>query len=288
MNTQRIKILLTAIEQGSLTKAGQMLGYTQSYLTQTMKAYEDEIGFPLLVKTNRGVEPTNEARLLLPSMRQLISDEEKLNQEMAEIQGLHRGNIRIGSFTSTSVYWVPQILQYFQGNYPDVVFRIEELGHEEMLHGLTDGSLDMTLMSDPGKSNIDFIPILEDPMLLVMPAGHRLAHLETVPVSKLKKYPFIMTYESYDRDPHIIFEKAGFMPEVKYFSRDDFAVLSMVQKGLGLAILPELTIKEFPGDYECRPLEPASHRTMGIGIKSLADAGPLTRFVIKYIRDNIK
>ena len=288
MNTQRIKILLTAIEQGSLTKAGEMLGYTQSYLTQTMKAYEEEIGFPLLVKTNRGVEPTNEARLLLPSMRQLISDEEELNQELAEIQGLHRGNIRIGSFPSTSVYWVPQILQYFQGNYPDVVFRIEELGHEEMLHGLTDGSLDMTLMSDPGKSNIDFIPILEDPMLLVMPAGHRLAHLETVPVSKLKKYPFIMTYESYDRDPHIIFEKAGFMPEVKYFSRDDFAVLSMVQKGLGLAILPELTINEFPGDYECRPLEPASHRTMGIGIKSLADAGPLTRFVIKYIRDNIK
>ncbi|MBP3895481.1 MAG: LysR family transcriptional regulator [Mogibacterium sp.] len=288
MNTQRIKILLTAIEQGSLTKAGQMLGYTQSYLTQTMKAYEEEIGFPLLVKTNRGVEPTNEARLLLPSMRQLISDEEKLNQEMAEIQGLHRGNIRIGSFPSTSVYWVPQILQYFQGNYPDVVFRIEELGHEEMLHGLSDGSLDMTLMSDPGKSNIDFIPILEDPMLLVMPSGHRLAHFETVPVSKLKKYPFIMTYESYDRDPHIVFEKAGFMPEVKYFSRDDFAVLSMVQKGLGLAILPELTINEFPGDYECRPLEPAPHRTMGIGIKSLADAGPLTRFVIKYIRNNIK
>jgi len=288
LNTQRIKILLTAIEQGSLTQAGQMLGYTQSYLTQTMKAYEEEIGFPLLVKTNRGVEPTNEARLLLPSMRQLISDEEKLNQEMAEIQGLHRGNIRIGSFPSTSVYWVPQILQYFQSNYPDVVFRIEELGHEEMLHGLIDGSLDMTLMSDPGKSNIDFIPILEDPMLLVMPSGHRLAHFETVPVSKLKKYPFVMTYESYDRDPHIIFEKAGFMPEVKYFSRDDFAVLSMVQKGLGLAILPELTIKEFPGDYVCRPLEPASHRTMGIGIKSLADAGPLTRFVIKYIRDNIK
>ena len=104
MNTQRIKILLTAIEQGSLTKAGQMLGYTQSYLTQTMKAFEDEIGFPLLVKTNRGVEATNETKILLPAMRELIHCEEKLNQEMAEIQGLHRGNIRIGSFPSTSVY----------------------------------------------------------------------------------------------------------------------------------------------------------------------------------------
>ena len=78
------------------------------------------------------------------------------------------------------------------------------------------------------------------------------------------------------------------MPEVKYYSRDDFAVLSMVQKSLGLAILPELTINDFPGKYEVRKLEPEAFRTMGIGIRSLADAGPLTRFVIKYIRENIK
>ena len=53
MNTQKIKILLEAIDKGSLTKAGQALGYTQSYLTQIMKSFEDEVGFPLLVKTNR-------------------------------------------------------------------------------------------------------------------------------------------------------------------------------------------------------------------------------------------
>ena len=288
MNTQRIKVLIKAIEQGSLTKAGEMLGYTQSYLTQAMKAYEEEIGFPLLVKTNRGVEATNEAKILLPAMRELIRCEEKLNQEMAEIQGLRKGNLRIGSFPSMSVYWVPQILQYFQNNYPDVVFRIEEIGHEEMLHGLMEGSLDMALMSDPKKPNIDFIPILEDPMLVVMPLGHKLARYDRVPVSKLKKQPFIMTYESYDLDPYRIFEKAGFIPEVKYFSRDDFAVLSMVQKGLGLAIIPQLTISEFPGKYEARKLEPDSYRTMGIALKSLADAGPLTRFVIKYIKENIK
>ena len=166
MNTQRIKVLIKAIEQGSLTKAGEMLGYTQSYLTQAMKAYEEEIGFPLLVKTNRGVEATNEAKILLPAMRELIRCEEKLNQEMAEIQGLRKGNLRIGSFPSMSVYWVPQILQYFQNNYPDVVFRIEEIGHEEMLHGLMEGSLDMALMSDPRKPNIDFIPILEEAGLI--------------------------------------------------------------------------------------------------------------------------
>ena len=152
MNTQKIKILLAAIDKGSLTKAGQALGYTQSYLTQIMKAFEDEVGFPLLVKTNRGVEPTQEARTLLPAMRRIVESEELFDQEIAELQGLRRGTIRIGTYVSTSVYWVPQIIEYFQNNYP----------------------------------------------------------------------------------------------QVRYYSRDDFAVLSMVQRGLGLAILPEMTINEFP------------------------------------------
>ena len=289
MNTQRIKILLAAIDKGSLTKAGRELGYTQSYLTQTMKAFEEEIGFPLLVKTNRGVEPTNEARMLLPEMRRLIRCEEKLIQEMAEIQGLHRGTIRIGSFVSTSVYWVPQILEYFQNNYPEVVFQIEELGHDEMIAGLVDGSLDMALMSEPENvTSIDFIPVIEDPMLVAFSKKHDLSAYDYVPTDVLKDYPFIMTYKSYDKDPHKVFEDAGFIPEVKYYSKDDFAVLSMVQRGLGLAILPELTINEFPGDYDTRMLDPEAYRTLGVGIKSIEDAGPLARFVIKNIKENIR
>lgn len=289
MNTQKIKILLTAIDKGSLTKAGQTLGYTQSYLTQTMKAFEEEVGFPLLVKTNRGVEPTREALMLMPAMRRIIKSEEQFEQEMAELNGLHKGTIRIGTFVSTSVYWVPQIIEYFQNNYPEVVFQIEELGHDELISGLIDGSLDIALMSDPGpRASISFIPILDDPMLLTLPTGHELCRYDCVPVGILKDYPFIMTYRTYDKDPHKIFEDGGFVPEVRYYSRDDFAVLSMVQRGLGLAILPELTINEFPGKYETRMLDPEAYRTLGIGIRSIEYAGPLTRFVIKYIKENIR
>ena len=289
MNTQKIRILLTAIDKGSLTKAGQALGYTQSYLTQIMKAFEDEVGFPLLVKTNRGVEPTQEARALLPAMRRLIESEEQFDQEVAELQGLRKGTIRIGTYVSTSVYWVPQIIEYFRNNYPQVVFQIEELGHDEMIDRLVEGSLDIALMSYPGeRASIDFIPVLEDPMLLVLPPGHELSKYDHVPVGKLKDHPFIMTYKSYDQDPHRVFEEAGFFPEVRYYSRDDFAVLSMVQRGLGLAILPELTINEFPGTYDTRTLDPEAYRTLGIGIRSHDYAGPLAKFVIKYIMENIR
>lgn len=291
MNTLRIKVLMTAIECGSLTKAGQKLGYTQSYLTQMMKSLEDECGFPLLLKTNRGVEPTHEAQLLLPAMRNLINSEEKLEREMAEIQGIHKGTITIGSFVSTSVHWIPQLLEFFQSHYPDVSFQIEEMGQDEMISGLTDGSLDLALMSKPSKSkkeNIDFIPVADDPMLVVFTDKYDLSQYDYVPIEVLKDYPFIMSYKSFDKDPYEVFESAGFMPEVMYQSRDDFAVLSMVQRGLGLAVLPELAIFDVPGNHESRMLSPESYRTLGVGIKSKDAAGPLARRIIKYLKENIK
>ncbi len=287
MNTQKIKILLAAIDNGSLTKAGAKFGYTQSALTQMMKSLEEEFGFPLLNKSNRGVEPTNEARQLIPTMRQLLNLEEILYQEMAEIRGIHRGTIRVGSFVSTSISWVPQILEYFNENHPEINFRMEELGHDEMIRGLNEGTLDMVLMSEMSDQGIDFIPIVDDPLVVVFSEKHDLSDYNSVPVEVLKDYPFVMTYKTYDRDPHLVFEKAGFMPDVKYFSKDDSAVLAMVQRGLGLAILPELIVREFPGNYDYRLLDPEAYRTLGIGVKSLKDAGPLTKAVIKYIKENI-
>lgn len=288
MNTQKIKILLAAIDNGSLTKAGAKFGYTQSALTQMMKTLEEEVGFPLLIKSNRGVEPTPEAKQLIPTIRQILNLEERLFQEVAEIRGVHRGTIRIGSFVSTSINWVPQILEYFSEEYPEIEFQIEEQGHDEIIQGLNAGTLDMALMSDINAPGIDFIPIVDDPLVVVFTEKYDLGKYDFVPVDVLRDYPFVMTYKTYDRDPHLVFERAGFMPEVKYYSRDDSAVLSMVQRGLGLAILPELTVREFPGKYDYRMLDPEAYRTLGIGVKSMKEAGPLARTVIKYIKENIR
>lgn len=281
-------MLLTAIDSGSFTRAGEILGYTQSNLTQMTRAFEEELGFPLLIKTKRGVEPTQEAKQLLPVMRALLAQEERFFQEADSIRGISRGTLRIGTFVSTSTSWLPRLLSYFQTNYPEVMFEIHESGQDEMEHGLLDGSLDITLMSQPEHDTLDFIPIVEDPLLVVFSKKHDLSGYDYVPVEKLAGYPFIMTYQSYDRDVRKIFTSQDFEPEVRYYFKDDFAVLSTVQYGLGIAILPELIVEKFPGDYDCRMLEPEAYRTLGIGIRSLKDAGPLARFVIKFLQDNIK
>lgn len=289
MNTNKmVNVLLTSIDSGSLTKAGEILGYTQSNLTQMVKAFEDEIGFPLLIKTRRGVEPTEECKELLPSMRAIMAQEEKFYQEIDSIRGIHKGTIRIGTFVSTSTSWLPQLLSFFQANYPDVVFEIEESGQDEMLRGIQNGSLDIALMSQPESGSIDFIPLLEDPLMVVFSDKHDLSSFDYVPVKELAKHPMVLTYQSYDRDVRKIFDNAGFEPDVKYYFKDDFAVLTTVQYGLGIAVLPELIIEKFPGDYDCRMLKPEAYRTLGVGIRSEKEAGPLARFVIDFLKQNVK
>ena len=195
MNTLKmVQVFLTSIDSGSFTKAGEILGYTQSNLTQMMKSFEDELGIPLLIKTKKGVEPTGEAKQLLPVMRAMIAQEERFFQEADEIRGLHRGLIRIGSYVSTSSTWLPQVIGYYQSAYPDVEFNIVESGQEEMLRGLVNGSLDLALMSAPENDSVDFIPVLDDPMVVVFPPDHDLSAYDYVPIGKLQDYPLIMTY----------------------------------------------------------------------------------------------
>lgn len=283
-----VRVFLTSIDSGSFTKAGEILGYTQSNLTQMMKSFEDELGLPLLIKNKKGVEPTSEALQLIPTMRAMINQEEKLFQEVNDIRGIRRGIIRIGSYVSTSATWLPQVIGHFQTNYPDVEFNIVESGQDEMLRGLISGDLDMALMSAPDNHEVDFIPVLDDPMVVVFPPDHELGKFDYVPVAELKKYPLLMTYREYDSDAHKVLQSVGLESNVRYHSKDDFAVLSMVQHGLGISILPELTIERFPGEYDYRMLDPESYRNLGIGVRSLKDTGPLASMVIKYIREHVR
>lgn len=288
MNTQKIRILLTALEEGSLTKAGNLLGYTQSGASWIIKTFEEELGIPLLIKTNSGVEATAESEELLPVFRSIINSEDTLMQQIDEFKGLHRGTLRIGSFISTSMHWIPKVISHFQTNYPEVVIQVTECGHNDMVKGLIDGTMDVAFMSDPRNSEIEFIPVIEDPIVAAFSEKYDFSSYDYISVNDLKNVPVLMTKADYDRDTRKVFEESGFEPEIRYTSQDDFAVLSMVKAGLGVAVLPELVLEGFPDSFDYRIIEPETYRSLGIGIRHGADLSPLVKFLIKYIKDNIR
>lgn len=290
MNTNKIRLLLASVDAGSLTKAGEQLGYTQSGVTQIIKSLEQEIGLKLLTKSNKGVELTNEGSALLPAMRQILNDEERFNQEVAEIQGLHKGTLRVGTHISTSMHWLPIILEHFRINYPGISIQIIECGQEEMIKGLREGTMDVILMAGPDDTadDIEFVPVYTDPMVVFYSSEHHgeLDSYDKIPIDDIKEYPFLLTEANYDIDARKVFSKAGIIPNVKYTSKNDFAIMSMVERGIGIAILPEFIISGYSGERNYKLVSPEYYRKLGIGVKSLDDAGPLIKLFVDLIIEN--
>ena len=126
MDIKSWKIMLAVDDYGSFTRVGAELGYTQSGITQMMKNLEKKVGFPLYIKDHHGITLTNEAKSLIPAIRTLLNADEVIHQEIAALNGAQKGTIRIGTYLSCSIHWIPKIIREFQQKHPDIIIQVVE------------------------------------------------------------------------------------------------------------------------------------------------------------------
>ena len=117
MDTERIRTLLCAVDEGSLTAVSEKMGYTASGISRMMATLEAEAGFPLLVRSRSGVVPTEECRQLLPLMKEILALADRFHQASGELAGLARGTIRIGTSYYAYYSWFAKLIADFQQTY---------------------------------------------------------------------------------------------------------------------------------------------------------------------------
>ena len=289
MNTDKYRLFVTVVEEGSLTRAAETLGCTQSAVSLGVAALEAELGFALLKRGRGGVKLTGEGERLLPAARALLSSAEQLRQLASSIRGLESGTVRIGAFTSVAVHWLPPILQQFQRDYPRVDFRLLNGDYHDVEEWLSDGSIDIGFISVPCGVDCECIPLMEDRLLAILPRGSRFANYPRFPLVECETEPFISLLQSSDHDARRALEAAGVKPNVRFYTKDDYAVIAMVEQGLGISIMPELLLKGRHDDLQILPLVPEAKRTIGIAIAAGSKAGPATRrfadYVVRYVTE---
>lgn len=285
MDQKKLRVLLTIADQGSFTKAGEALGYTQSGITQMMKSLEQEVGFPLFNKTRRGVSLTNDAEMLLPAIRDLLSANEFLNQEISFLRGAQKGTLKIGSYISCSIHWLPPIIQAFQEQYPDIIFDIIEGGETELAEWVANNKVDIGFTSFQPHQSYNFIPVMEDPMMAVFPKDHKFSQYEEVPLTLYEDEPLIISDYTYDNDVQRILNDYHVHPNIKYTTTTDFSTISMVEHKLGVSILPKLVLRGRNGNFETRPIAPLVHRQLGMAVSPHKKMSPAMKIFIKYARN---
>lgn len=284
MDTRKYEVIIKAAECGNLTKAGESFGYTQSGVSHMIKGVEEEFGFRIFMRGRDGVSLTTEGERVLPFLREIAKWNESLGQTVSAINGLICGTLRIGSFTSIAIHWLPKIIRRFQQDYPNINIDITEGGISALEKALEEGSVDLTFMSvQPGRS-FDRLILKKDPFLAILPKGHPLEREKSFPLEAFNGVDFILVTRGFDYDTNRLLKKYAITPNIKFTSHDDHTVFSMVENGLGVSILPELVMQSYKERSITLPLEPEVYRDIALCLPSFAEASPASRRFIEYVK----
>ena len=120
MDTKKLEALATAVQTGSFTRAAEVLNYSQSGVSRMISDLEREWRIPLLERDRNGIRLTSDGSRLLPYAQSLCTEYQKLQMQVDDLHGVQSGIIRIGTFSSGAIHWVPNIIKAFQKDYPGI------------------------------------------------------------------------------------------------------------------------------------------------------------------------
>ncbi len=283
----RYLALQKIVELGSFSRAAQALGYTQSAMSQMIASLEDELSIKLLHRLRTGAKLTQEGEELYPYVERMIYQYLAVQEKGKEIRGLETGVIRMGTLASISAHWLPSILKEFQQQYPKVEFVIHQGDYTSIQEWIKTGAVDFGFVSPKAVSGLETLVLKEGAMLAVLPENHPLAQRETVELEVLAREPFILLEEGHYYEPLEQFKSLGLTPNVKYTIHDDYAIMTMVEAGLGVSILAELVLHRTNYRLALRPTQPPVTQTVAIGYKDKSSLPMASRRFIEYLRSRV-
>ncbi len=283
MNIQKYRAFVKTVEYGSFTKAAEVLHYSQSGVSRMINDLEKEWNVLLLERGKTGVKLTSEGMKLLPHAKSVCAEYDKLQTEVGELNGLQAGLIRIGTFSSVATHWLPKIIREFQKAYPGIDYELLLGDYTEIEQWIADGRVDCGFLRLPTRPEFETIFLEQDRLLAVLPEGHPLARLQKIPVASLCGEPFMLLEKGDNAEISRVFERCRLTPRVHFTTWDDYAIMSMVENGLGVSILPELILRRIPYRLAVRELDIPAYRKIGIALRGAKTASLALKRFLDYL-----
>lgn len=283
MNLQKYRALVKTVETGSLTKAAEVLSYSQSGISRMIQNLEKDWQVSLLERNRSGVRLTSDGMTLLPHMKAVLESYQTLQQHVDEINGLQAGLIRIGTFSSVATHWLPNIIQAFQKDYPNIDYELLLGDYTEIEAWILEGRVDCGFLRLPAHPELETIFLEQDKLLVILPENHPLAQAEHFPVQALVNDPFMLLEKGAKAEISEIFTKNNLTPHVQLTTWDDYAIMSMVESGLGISILPQLILKRIPYRIVAKELDVPAYREIGLALRDRKTASAATKKFIEYL-----
>jgi DNA-binding transcriptional LysR family regulator len=223
----------------SFTRAADELHLSQPTVSVQVKELATAVGLPLFEQFGRRIRLTAAGHELLATAGAVFDTWSRFEMTVADLQGLRRGALRVSAVT-TATYFVPRLLGPFSEAYPGIELSLEVARRDDIVQRLIEGRDDLYIMGVPPTDlDIHVHPVLDNPLVIVAPKGHRLAGRRALPLEALAEEPFLvrepgsgtrMASERY-------FQRHGFKPRVRMALGSNEAIKQAVAGGFGVAVL---------------------------------------------------
>lgn len=286
MDNNLLKYLafVKTVETGSFTKAAQNLNYAQSSISKMIADLEKEWGLTLLERSRNGICLTSAGEQILPLARTILNDFQALEGCVDQINGIQSGIVRIGTFSSVAINWLPDIFAELQKDYPGIDYEMLLGDYTEVEHWIEEGRVDCGFLRLPTIPGLDTISLKQDEYKVVLPLNHPLAQKEKIDIHDLENQPFLLLEHGGKTEVSDLLERDHVHPDVRFTTWEDFAIMAMAEKGLGIGILPDMILRRIPYKLEIRSLEVPYYREIGLAMKNKKRLTPATQKFIEYLR----
>ena len=287
MDTKKLEALVVSVELGSFTRAAEQLGYTQSGLTHMMNSLEKDIGFTVLVRGRSGVQLTPAGQRIFPLVQECLAGSAALEREISLINSHKEDSVRVAAYESIARHWLPEVIQQFRREHPDVTVDIQMGSVDEVYRWVLEDRVDMCFASRQDYNTLDWTPLRDDELLAILPPDYPDGD-NAFPIEFFNGQEFLMPSMGFDKDILRVLNEHGVAPLIRTTQVSDSAVISMVEHGLGVSVLSQLVLRGRQNSVRALPLLPQAFRKLGIAARPRKELRPIVRKFITQSRDMIE
>ncbi|TYP73029.1 LysR family transcriptional regulator [Paenibacillus methanolicus] len=283
MTLFQFEVFLAIVQTGSFTRAGELLNASQSGVSHTIGDLEKELGTTLFARHRNGVKLTDAGEQILAHAREIIHHTEQITQVAAASRGVNSGTIRIGAFPSFSAHAIPGIFQAFRSLYPGVELILFEGSYAEVEAWIRAGVVDLGFLAE-ARDGLDMVQLLDDPYVAVLPADHPLREQDIIAIEQLAREPFLSLKSGCERLVMQAFQESGLRLNTQFEVAENATILSMVEAGIGVSVVPSMILSAMPANIAVKPLHPPIIRQIGLAVRTQHIVSPAAAAFIKAAR----
>jgi DNA-binding transcriptional LysR family regulator len=269
LDLRRLQALREIAAAGSFSRAAGALGYTQSAISQQIAALERETGLNLLRRETRPVTLTDAGRALLNAAEPIFGHMAQTEGTVAALAGMQARRLRLAAVPSACSTILPDAIAAVRLRYPDTELSLVEAEPGDAARLVKAGDVDLAIaytypaLDEGEETGLETATLFDEPLLLVLPKGHRLLTARTMTLSDLAAEPWIVPPSDGPSSTYrLMFVgaclEAGFDPQVAFEIEDTRAAQALVAEGLGVALIPALALRPITHSVQTRQLENAS------------------------------